>query len=639
MSSEAPGSSGSVRRDEVDGVLTLSPSRGPVDGPLRACLMFGVGTVEESLATSGITHLVEHLALVPLADLSFPWNGQVGSVCTRFTVMGEIGQVSAFVTALTSSLSQLDTGRLEAERRVLQLEAGRRTRTSLGSDLSCRFGPLGPGLLDWPEHGLKRLTADEVTAWAQQKFNARNAVLWLSGPVPPDLSLGSLPAGGPEPRKDLPPLLSKPRAYVGENTSTISVSVLSSLHPAPLTGMMVARQRAFDRLRIRDAVSYSVDYTRLRIGRDRAVDHLAADGADDAAPEILRALDAVVSELAEDGPSAAELDALKAQRRLVDADPTTILGDMDSLAERHLLGLADRSIEDIDAEFYDLTVGEVQQAVADARPTLVAVGPSTLDAATLGWNELEAWSSEQIAGGCYRPLLDRETGELVIGEEGVTWIHDDTHRRTVRWDRAEACFTWDNGERSLLGRDGIFVGVIPWNWLHGESLTALVDENVPGQLRIPMGGTMQRGDSKDDPRWLAALTALMERGVKTDLVVRTDGLLLLPSDVARRGAASQKARLDELHSIDPQRALSEERGARWVPVDRIRGARPKNRVLEFLRPRMRSALDSTVFSIDVFTDAPKPLRLEARSKKSAKILENAVRNMLGERYGGPLEEG
>ena len=66
---------------------------------------------------------------------------------------------------------------------------------------------------------------------------------------------------------------------------------------------------------------------------------------------------------------------------------------------------------------------------------------------------------------------------------------------------------------------------------------------------------------------------------------------------------------------------------------------PKNRVLEFLRPRMRSALDSTVFSIDVFTDAPKPLRLEARSKKSAKILENAVRNMLGERYGGPLEEG
>jgi len=32
-------------------------------------------------------------------------------------------------------------------------------------------------------------------------------------------------------------------------------------------------------------------------------------------------------------------------------------------------------------------------------------------------------------------------------------------------------------------------------------------------------------------------------------------------------------------------------------------------------------------------------RLEARSKKSAKILENAVRNMLGERYGGTLEEG
>ena len=45
-----------------------------------------------------------------------------------------------------------------------------------------------------------------------------------------------------------------------------------------------------------------------------------------------------------------------------------------------------------------------------------------------------------------------------------------------------ACLTWDDGERSLLGRDGMFVGVIPWNWLHGESLTALVDDNVSDEL-------------------------------------------------------------------------------------------------------------------------------------------------------------
>ena len=151
-------------------------------------------------------------------------------------------------------------------------------------------------------------------------------------------------------RKGLPPLISKSRTYVGENVSTVSVSVLTPLRSAPLMGMMIARQRA---LRppsdFADALSYSVDYTRLRIGHDQTIDHLSADGADGAAEQILRELDAVVSELAENGPSPAEVDGLKAHRRLVNADPSVVLGDMDHLAERHLLGLADMSIEDIES--------------------------------------------------------------------------------------------------------------------------------------------------------------------------------------------------------------------------------------------------------------------------------------------------
>ena len=154
-----------------------------------------------------------------------------------------------------------------------------------------------------------------------------------------------------------------------------------------------------------------------------------------------------------------------------------------------------------------------------------------------------------------------------------------------------------------------------------------------------MGATSYESDSEEDPRWLAALTGITERGVKTDLVVRTDGLLLLRPDAIRRDAAAQKARLDELEHHPSSAGARAGTGTRWIPVDQIRGARPRNRVLEFLRPRMRSSRHSPAFSIDVFTDAPKPLRLEARSKKSANVLEDAVRNLLGERYGQALEEG
>ena len=47
-----------IRETEVDGVPTLLAPR---NGPLAAGLTFRVGQADETLATAGITHLLEHL--------------------------------------------------------------------------------------------------------------------------------------------------------------------------------------------------------------------------------------------------------------------------------------------------------------------------------------------------------------------------------------------------------------------------------------------------------------------------------------------------------------------------------------------------------------------------------------------------
>ena len=44
----------------------------PVDGPVHAALSFRVGTADETLATHGVTHLVEHLVLAALGQPTSP---------------------------------------------------------------------------------------------------------------------------------------------------------------------------------------------------------------------------------------------------------------------------------------------------------------------------------------------------------------------------------------------------------------------------------------------------------------------------------------------------------------------------------------------------------------------------------------
>ncbi len=129
-------------------------------------------------------------AVVALRLDAYAYQGTTGTTTTTFSVRGTPEEVAAHLTSVCDVLrSGQFLERLEHERRVLSIEARQRGRGLVTDHLSRRFGATGPGLFDWDEWGLHRLTRDEVWAWAATRFTRANAVLSLSGPPPPGLRL------------------------------------------------------------------------------------------------------------------------------------------------------------------------------------------------------------------------------------------------------------------------------------------------------------------------------------------------------------------------------------------------------------------------------------------------------------------
>jgi hypothetical protein len=184
-----------VQWGEVDGVPAIWADAGQVPGPLYAYLTFGTGRSDETMRVAGINHLVEHLALYELGAQPYQWNGEVSPVTTQFYAVGSPQQIVEFFAYVTRRLRDVPVDRLGPEVRVLEIEGQRRGWTPIGHDLSVRLGPRGAGLLGWPEHGLRRVDADEVVQWSHDHFVAENAVLSLSGPIPPTCNCATCRGG------------------------------------------------------------------------------------------------------------------------------------------------------------------------------------------------------------------------------------------------------------------------------------------------------------------------------------------------------------------------------------------------------------------------------------------------------------
>jgi hypothetical protein len=477
---------------------TLNLLTAQVDGPVHACLMFGVGYRDEALHNHGVTHLVEHLTLSGLGNQSYTYNGSVSPTHTRFIAMGSADEIGSFLEHVCTTLVALPFGRLADEVSVLKVEHSRRHADQMGADLAARFGAQGPGLGIWPEFALETAGADEVRQWAERWFVRSNAVLWLSRPIPATAQM-TLPDGPTPAHAVIPDDLISGRVWNPAATELVSLSFVrdGGWNAAATFGLGAIHDRATSALREKSAVSYSVQANQLPIGDGKSLCQITADGSAASYLEVLRVLTSTVDDVAAHGPTDEELSRGKARYRTMSTAPQAEFALLDASATRVIDGKPILQVEDYIAAAERVSPADVSALFLPSLGSLLATGPQSLGNALPEWQSRQMWSSEPAVGESFTAVPGREQGSLVIGATGVAWYLHQSQWRLIRWEDCAACVAWDTGARHVISADGRSVFVHPWAWTEGDRLPALVDAHAPQRVRVT--GDPARAPKPPDP--------------------------------------------------------------------------------------------------------------------------------------------
>jgi hypothetical protein len=614
---------------DIDGVATLTIDAGLVPGPLRACLAFGSGIVDESLHNRGINHVVEHLALHGSdAQSARLINGSVDTLMTRFWVAGTPEQVAGFLEFVTGNLAALPLDRLDDELRVMQIEANGRVRSPFGGDLEERFGPRGGGLCNWAEIGFRTLDRDDVAAWAKARFTAANAVLWCSGPLPAGLSLASLPAGPKVSGPRCPAPQTPARALVPLDRP-VGVSFLAEASWTTAAAAEAIRQEAFDRLRAA-ALSYSVSATMLRLDATTQFWGITADGVDGELDRVLSKLIAAVEQIAAHGPTERELAAQRQGRELTSSTADRIVEHLDAAARWRLFGVEPTTMAEGEQAWQSITSDDVRAEVERAMPTALAFGPVLSEAVPDAWTHHASWEKGPVAGKRYEPIPGRAGGQLIAGTRGVTRHFDEHNHHTMRWQEIEACLV-EGSTFHVVDGSGNVLSVTPASWRGGEDLVPLLEQNIDSslliQLRRPMPTTADNDRARANDCWLATITLVEGKGSRrhgadrVSLVIDTDGIFVVSDD---GGNPESDERMAALRSADHDALLSRDPRNRWI-------ARKSLASVELGRT-VGVVVARRVGSLRIRTNSGETYEFRLPLPKQVDLARDALTKMLGDRF-------
>ena len=456
-----------------------------IPGPCFASLMFRVGIADETLSTCGITHLVEHLALFTLGRRDHEYNGFVDDSRCVFYASGEEDEVLEFLRLVSSAVADLPEERLEAERRVLRAEAGH------GGDVHSRlrahrYGAGGYGLVNYHEIGLRWLGAEQVKAWARERFTAGNAVLWMTREPPEDLGL-ELPGGerfaAPEPQ----PLDVEYPAYLAEGTGGVAVTAVGKRGTALRTATSIAADRLYDQVRRERGLAYAPygNYGPIGAGDTHLI--FGSDCSDDDAPAVLDVLWSTVRGLAEDGAEEAEIERY---RKLATRDldePDSRRGELDVLAADELTGAGPAPRSEWLPELEALTGEQVAEAFSEAMRTALLLGVNNVKAPAPGLRPFCVRQPKPVETGCHKlkGAGPANPAEIRIDDRGITHRSDTDSLVTVEWDACAAVERHPEGSLTLIGCHDCSVTVAPLAWDEGERIVEQVLAHVPPELVIP----------------------------------------------------------------------------------------------------------------------------------------------------------
>ncbi len=467
--------------NRVDGLVVLMPPEPGSTEDVTAALTFRVGVVDETIRTRGITHMVEHLAVSRFHAETLSWNGSVDLTRTRFTARGPAGEVTRFLNEVMVALSALPADRLDHERRVLQIEARSSAQGIASSLLTVRFGLQGPGLAPYPEWGVEWLGRDELQAWSDEWFTASNAVLWATAPLP-DLVV-ALRAGRPRPPRLTIPHRPFPAAEVRDG----HVLALSTLVPRTTTHLVAAMEleRSLRTLRTEAALSYQTAVSHYPLSADHMLVTATADVHPEAVVEATDAFQAVLRDLAENGPRADHLEAHRRNLVAAFAGEDAAVGRLDPIAMAMLFGVPDPLTNHIPRDLAAITEDHVRGAAQGFLDhALLAVPPAGADAVLPPFEMYAPEPVPPVEGRTMRssdPAVDHEV-RLVYGAAGITHWDEYGEALTVRFDACVGVVAWPDGSRLIYRTDGHGLFLDPRQWLQFSRIRDCVDGHAAARL-------------------------------------------------------------------------------------------------------------------------------------------------------------
>ena len=457
-------------------------------GAMRATLMFRVGRADERLPWSGITHLVEHLALFQLGPTQrYEFNGAVTSNRTVFYATGTPAEIVTFLALVTTALGNLPFDRLETEKTVLLAEASSRSMSAGDFMFSLRFGTRGNGLHRYREFGLHHVPPAWISGWAARYFNRDNAVLWLSGPPPGDLSL-ILPAGQRMLESAVQPLALSLPAYAQAPVGGAGVSMVAPRSTPLAMATNIAAARLLKRLRFEKGIAYSVLGGYFPMDREQAHVSLWTDAQPGQAATVLNDTVQSMYGMSTTGPAAEELATeVDAMARNFDREDAA-LAWLDRTAVRMLNGEPAQRPADLLSDMQTVTPASARDAMAQALKTAIYLGPEDVNTPP-GINSYVPTLVQAVQGQGIRHVhgrVWRHPPTLIVTSDGVTLSINPSERITVRYDSCEAALRYHDHGICLVGFDGSSLPINPSEWPQGIVAIQRILEFIPADRLVPM---------------------------------------------------------------------------------------------------------------------------------------------------------
>lgn len=505
-------------------------------GSELVALAFRGGIGDETLPTSGLHHLLEHLAFGAVRRHPAAQNATVALAATLFLGAGSRAECQAFVADLCAALVAPPLADLERERRVLIAEAlGRRP----DRHLALRYGMAGVGLAGaWEELGVRHLGEDVLRARAAELFTRANAVVVTTLP-PAELDI-ALPVGRPLEAAPAPIVCcgALPAWELGPPGEVVIGATARHRTAASGLAIRAIERAAMERLRYEDGHVYGISSAETAVGGGIA--HVVIGARCDpvasavVASRIVEAIDD-----AADGRTDADVLAR------LSADYCRWLDDpAQSMQVALLAGIAAVAGEQIEhaellaaARSADPTT--CAETAAELRASLLAIVPPgaapALDVPRL------SWPAPAVRAGSAHRFHANHAQALHISDEGITLrtgaAADDV---AMPWSAVEAIVHLPGRAVRVLDRSGSAIEFAPEDVADGEMARRAVLARAPAGCHVPMTDAERRVDDA-----LRRRDVTMARSAAVALAVRLgdDDIEHLVPQPAGGGLAITRERL------------------------------------------------------------------------------------------------